>query len=236
MLDLSGDDELDADVWCSAFLPDAEDESGLFSAGGDLCDGFYQFTCEDAGCDFGFDFPETAEYYECNQVYEDGCWQDASSEELVFPVFVGLAAGWSWAMWAMHATVSHVVGSTSDAGADPLSIEDKRITPVLRPGFPIAGTYVNNFAVLGCRRSDASRRYSRIVSSFRKVGVALHDLVGTSQAEPFEQLGLHFIGELRRLRAKPARAWRLYLGLRGFLQLPLVYGWQVRVLLGHIVN
>ena len=139
-------------------------------------------------------------------------------------------------MWAMHTTVSDTVGKTSSLAPDPMLIETKRISPPLLPGHAIAGTYVDNFAVLACSKSDASGRYHRILDGFKKLGIVLHELVERSPSEPFEQLGLHFCGELRRLRAKPARAWRLALGLKGFQQLPFVFGWQLRVLLGHVVN
>jgi len=194
MLDLSEDAAASAELWSAAFIPDAEDERGMFSAGGDLCDGFYQFVNQELGEDFGLDYPEAASYYECTEVYEDGRWISVSKDEVVFPCFVGLAAGWTWAMWAMHATVSHIVASTSDGGKDPLIIEDKRITPLVTPGLPVASTYVDNFAILGCLRSDTSRRYSKIVSSFTKVGVALHELVKVHPDETFEQVGLHFCG------------------------------------------
>ena len=226
MLYLAPDhDVLDAEVFALEFRPDTEDEHG-----------FFQFKSEEMASDFGLDFPDTAEYYECSHVYEDGDWQPVSRHELVFPVFCVLAPGWSWAMWAMRTTVSNTVGKTSSLAPDPLLIEDKHISPPLLPGHAVAGTYVDNFAVLARSKSDARARYHCILDGFKKLGIVLHELVERSPEEPFEQLGLHFCGELRRLRVKPARAWRLALGLRGFQQLPLVYGWQLRVLLGHVVN
>jgi hypothetical protein len=236
MLDFSGDPAEGAELWSAALLPDAEDSTGMFSAGGDLCDGFYQFVSQQLGEDFGLDYPDQASYYECSEVFHGGQWESVRPDEIVYPCFVGLAAGWSWAMWAMHSTVSHVVASSTDGGEDPLIIEDKRITPLVQPGFPLASTYVDNFAILGCQQSDTTRRFSRIVSSFSKVGVALHELSQAGPSDTFEQLGLHFAGDTLRLRAKPSRAWRLYLGIRGLVQRQFVFGWQVRIILGHIIN
>ena len=119
-------------------------------------------------------------------------------------------------MWAMHATVSDTVGKTSSLAPDPLLLEDKRVAPPLRAGHAMAGTYVDNFAVVGLCRADASSRYQRILSGFKQMGLALHELVECSPDEPLVQLGLQFLGNLRCLRAKPERAWRLALGLRGF--------------------
>ena len=113
--------------------------------------------------------------------------------ELVFPAVVGLAAGWSWAMWAIHATVSATVAATSAALPDPLLVEDKRVAPPRAAGKPIAGTYVDNFAIVGRSKSDASARYLDIKNKFSSLGVALHELVECDPDEPFEQLGIHFI-------------------------------------------
>ena len=68
MLDLSHGPAVEAELWSAALLPDHEQENGVFAAGGDMCDGFYQFSNEDLAEDFGFDFPETAEYYSCSSV------------------------------------------------------------------------------------------------------------------------------------------------------------------------
>jgi hypothetical protein len=115
----------------------------------------YQFICQELAEDFGLNYPETAGYYECDEIYENGSWIPVDEDEVVFPCFVVLAAGWSCAMWAMHATVSHVLSGSSDAASNALIVEDKRITPLVRPGFPIAGTYVDNFSILGCGQVDA---------------------------------------------------------------------------------
>ena len=69
------------------------------------------------------------------------------------------------------------------------------------------------------------------------MGLALHELVAPGTLdEPFVHLGLHLVGREQRLRSKPARAWRLAKALRDFREPPLVFAWQLRILLGHIVH
>ena len=209
---------------------------GLWCGGGDLRDSFYQFKCEELGEDFGLDFPELASVYGCSAVFEDGNFVKVDSAEPVFPVFAGLAAGWSWAMWAMHSTVCSVVARSSGLGGPPGPVEDRRPAPRLSSGVAVAGVYVDNFAVASRSQQDALRRYNAILDGFVSAGLAVHELVPPcSLEEPFVQLGLHLVGREQRLRSKPYRAWRLAKALRGVRERPSVAGWQLRVVLGHVV-
>jgi len=219
--DLEGDDQVPS-LWCGS---------------GDLCDGFYQFKNEDFGVDFGLDFAEEAGTFGCEQVYSDGEWQAVSADTVVYPAFVGLAAGWSWAMWAMHCTVSHIVSRTSPDPSRPDLLEDRRPAPCLGARGSVAGVYVDNFTVASRSQRDSKARYDAVVQEFKGEGIALHELVSPDSVdEPFEQLGLHIIGKELRIRSKPARAWRLLKALRGFQQLGSAFGWQIRVVLGHVVH
>ena len=107
------------------------DRPELWSASGDLCDSFYQLTCEAMGEDFGFDYPESACVYDAEFVFEENRWVPVMSDELVFPAFVGLPMGWSWALWAMHLTTSEFVARSSTLWPDPLVVEDRRVAPPL---------------------------------------------------------------------------------------------------------
>ena len=96
---------------------------------------------------------------------------------------------------------------------------------------------VDNFAVVGFGRAAVEKRFDHTVSTLTGAGFALHELVGpTSGPEPFENVGLHLWGDEKRLRPKSSRAWRLYLALHGLTEVRSVWGWQLRVVLGHIVN
>ena len=99
----------------------------MYCGGGDLCDGFYQFKCEQLGEDFGFNFPAEASEYRCGHVYEDRTWNAVGGHEVVYPCFVGLPMGWSFALWAMHTTVSSIVAASSEAKPDPSCSRRQRL-------------------------------------------------------------------------------------------------------------
>jgi hypothetical protein len=79
------------------------------------------------------DFPESAGVYGATHVYEGGVFVEVGSHEPVFPVFRGLAMGWSWALWAMHTTVSTIVASVLPGGTGALVL-DRASSPVLQKG------------------------------------------------------------------------------------------------------
>ena len=227
-----------ADSLDSPPLPDGSSpNSELYFASGDLQDSFYQFKCEALASDFGMDFPEAASEYGCSQVWVDGEFVPVSGETRVFPVFCGVAMGWSWALWTCHQTVASFVSDSSSAAPDPMLVEDRRVPPCVSTSHPVAGVYVDNFAVVGFGRAAVEKRFDQTVSSLTGAGFALHELVGPSSGpEPFENVGLHLWGDEKRLRPKSSRAWRLYLALHGLTEVRSVWGWQLRVVLGHIVN
>ena len=198
-------------------LPDGSSpNSELYIASGDLQDSFCQFKCEALAFDIGMDFPEAAFEYDCSQVWVDGKFVLVSGETRVFPVFCGVAMGWNWALWTCHQTVASFVSDSSSAALDPMLVEDRRVPPCVSTSNPVAGVYVDNFAVVGFGRAAVEKRFDETVSTLTGAGFALHELVGpTSEPEPFENVGLHFWGDEKRLRPKNSRAWRLYLALHG---------------------
>ena len=129
------------------------------------------------------------------------------------------------------------MSDSSSAAPDPMLVEDRRVPPCLSTSHPVAGVYVDNSAVVGFGRAAVEKRFDQIVSTLTGAGFALHELVGpTSGPELFENVGLHLWGDEKRLRPKSSRAWRLHFALHGLTEVRSVWGWQLRVVLGHIVN
>ena len=145
-------------------LPDSScPSSELFFASGGLQDFFYQFKCEALASDFGMDFPEATSEYDCSQVRVDGEFVPVSGETLFFPLFCGVAMGWNWALWTCHQTVASFVSDSSSAAPDPLLVEDRRVSPCVSTSHPVAGVYVDNFAVVGFGRAAVEKRFDQIV-------------------------------------------------------------------------
>ena len=124
------------------------------------------------------DFPEAASEYDCSQVWVDGEFGPVFGETRVFPVFCGVVMGWSWALWICHQTVVSFVSDSSSAALDPILVEDRRVPPCVSTLHPVAGVYVENFAVVGFGRAAVETRFDQIVSTLTGAGFALHELVG----------------------------------------------------------
>lgn len=226
-----------AGAWEAAHTPAAQAEGRWFHGAADLADAFYQFRCEDLGEDFGLNWPAPARTYGCNEVYENGAFDPIRPDDFVFPVSVGIPMGWSWALWAVHTTVSHWVGLTSDLSPDPLMLEDKRVAPPAHSDAAVAAVYVDNRIIFGADLACVERRFRRVLRAFEALGLRLHEIEEPcAGAGPFEVVGLVVDAAEGTVRPKTARAWRLHRGLLGLASRRSLCGWQLRIALGHIVS
>ena len=233
-IDLAHEAPLDELVDAAARLQISGDQNvpQLCFASGDLTDSFYQFRCEALGEDFLFDFPDRAEHYSCRHVFEDGKWVEVAPGELVYPAFVGIAMGWSWALWAIHTTVSSIL-----ARSVPRLLQDRTVAPTMSRGDSVGAVYVDNFCIFGYDASKVQQQWQQVLSDMGTLDIQLHELVPpTVDPEVAEVVGLELRAKSRRLRPKLARAWRLYGALHAFRRLRAAAGWQLRVLLGHVVH
>ena len=123
-----------AGAWAEFDLSDAtmtrnglDPSSPLWGGAADLQDGFHQFTDETLGSLFGFDFPETAGTYGTSVVYDPSlrCYVQVSADTLVYPVYIGLAMGWSWSLWFCQRVL-----------ADSMVTGTYAIQPTFSIGFP----------------------------------------------------------------------------------------------------
>lgn len=173
--------------WEGARAPGAVAEGRWFHGAADLADAFYQFLCEELGEDFALNWPATARTYGCQEVYETGAFVPIAPGDFVFPVFVGIPMGWSWALWAVHTTVSYWVGLTSDLSPDPLMLGDKRVAPLVHGTAAVAAVYVDNIVIFGADLAGVERRFKRVRQAFDELGLRLHEIEEPSaEAGPFE--------------------------------------------------
>ncbi len=225
-LDLSKD-ALDA-CGVTASAPEVK----LFGGSLDLSDSFYQFMHEPLGEDFGIDFPEPASVYGASRVWENGEWFPVDPGEPVFPVFCALPMGWSWSLWAVHSTVAHIA---SDAiGSQEGLVLDKAPPRTPSAGKPAIGVYVDNVNVLGMSCADVDHTLERISDALHAVGIDTHEHVKATTE--FQAVGVCFDGHRLLLHHTPRRAWRLYLAITEVLSRGRLFGWQLRILLGHMVH
>ena len=209
----------------------------LWVAAADLQDAFYQFGCIELAPDFGLDWALPAEEFGCTEALVDGVLQRVGGTTPVFACFCVIPMGWSWALWAVHRTVTHLVSDSSELSPDPLLLEDRRVCPPLRSGLAIASVYVDNVVVFGVDEQKVRSRFNAFMDRAQRVGLLLHEVQDPSGSVPFfDVVGLELDTEKRRLRPKRSKAWKLSRGLVGLSRLRVVAGWQLRIALGHIVH
>ncbi|CAK0845014.1 unnamed protein product [Prorocentrum cordatum] len=226
--------------WSDAALSDAGWVSAdgspaqIFGSSLDLQDSFYQFFSERVAEDFGMDFPERASYYQVSHIWTPDGLSPVDPDELVFPVFRGVPIGWSWALWAVHSSVTSWVSDTLPGGARRLLL-DKQPAPVAAPFRPTGSVYVDNVSFLGLSSDDVGQALQAAKDKLDSLGIARHEVEGP--ATHFSTVGVEYDGRRRRLRHSDHRAWRLYLACQE-LERPGVprAAWQIRVFLGHCVQ
>ena len=128
----------------------------------DLSDSFYQFCDDELARDFGIDFPEPSGYYGVAEIYEDGKMVSVASDEVVFPVFTGLAMRWSWALWIVQCILTAAVIPVLPHGADSLVL-DRGALPLASADSPIVSIYVDNLAVVELSRKLVDERMHKII-------------------------------------------------------------------------
>lgn len=183
------------------------------------------------GSHFAMDFPECASYYGVDRVLNEltGEFDSVSPSTLVYPVFEGMAMGWSWALYFCHSTVSKAA-----AGGCPQLAADRRpgSTPTLTSA--IRCPCVDNANFIRLNEVSAQKAVDEAERDLKALGLIVHEK-GDAKSD-LTLIGIDFCGSTRRLRLTHKRAWRLHFGLLDFCRWRKAPGWIVRVLVGHVVN
>ena len=108
-------------------------DPGLYGFSVDLTDRFYQFKREKMACYFGLGFVCRAEEAfdlvgtACDRVYDDdaGSYAHVEPDEVVECCFLGMAMGWSWALFFCHEAISDAMRTAlRDAHLPPILVGD----------------------------------------------------------------------------------------------------------------
>lgn len=120
----------------------------------DMWNGFDQFRISELGSHFAMNYPEQAGYYRVDRVYNEltGEFDFVSPETPVFPVFEGMAMGWSWALYFCHSTVSLAAMISS-----PLAAADRRPGPTPTASSAVRCPYVDNANLIGVNKESVQR-------------------------------------------------------------------------------
>ena len=242
---LAGPGALSSMDLSDAALADAEDvvdfdpeNVDIHGAGVDLCDGFYQNSLDSLADWFGIDYPEPAEAYGAQEVFDPLLGRHVAVEPttLVFPVFRGLAMGWSWALYFCHLMVAAAQGSPSRLFACGLPvIREKFPSPTPTSSTPVAAPYVDNANCIATSAASAALGLEHTEELLADLGLSLHDRVEPTRE--FIVVGVVFLGgRERRIKPKPRKTWLLYHAIKEIERRSAVPSRIMRCLIGHLTN
>ncbi|CAE8612690.1 unnamed protein product, partial [Polarella glacialis] len=208
---------------------------------GDVGDCFYNFLQEDLASWFCADDWMTSEEWmslgiDVGEVFDDElrCKLYPSREERLCPAFLGVCMGWSWALHMAQEIVSHQVSQTENFDKSD-QIRDKQVAPLLQPGRPVLGIYVDNVAIIGGVPEDADRRMRAVCERFGQLGIPFVVTHKSSQSY-LDTVGLRFDFARRALMHKSRRCWRLRLATLALLRRRKVRGSVLQVWGGHVIH
>ncbi|CAK0822647.1 unnamed protein product, partial [Prorocentrum cordatum] len=200
---------------------------------GDVEDAFYQFSVESMAEWFGLDDPVRCSEFGLSQIFDNdlGGLRPARPTEKVFPVFLWMPQGWSWALHFCTTSVKHFTSAA--IGGKHRLVQEGLPAPDLRSG-PVSSVYLDKLATVGLSSSEVASDYAAIKRELESAGFTLHEEGGDAML--VENVGIVIDKSRCSIRHKSERAWRLYLGIKYVLKLRRVTGEAVRVLLGHCIH
>ncbi len=159
--------------------------------------------------------------------------ESVAGDEVVFPVFRGVATGLSWALWAVRSSATSWTAAALRGGVGRLVL-DKHVPPVASPSEPAGSVYADNVVILGLNVDSVDSALRAVMLELDQRGIQFQEVEDPSAH--FTSVGVVFDGERRLLRHSDARAWWLYLACAELQRLgaPRALG-QLRVFLGHCV-
>ncbi|CAK0826815.1 unnamed protein product [Prorocentrum cordatum] len=188
----------------------------------DVDDCFYQMLVEELGSWFGIDMPRAAGEWGVSSVYDDDVGRHVPIDPTatLYPVFHGMAMGWSWALHLANEAVTSLAGKSAVC---PRSLVQA-----------VSGVYVDNFTTIAGGKVDAEDSIERFRRAAAEAGIGAH--VDGDVGVVFESLGVVFDGRQRCLRHLPRRVWRVYLATRALRRRRWVHGNILEIWMGHVVN
>ena len=137
----------------------------------DLTDSFYQFTVEEVCGWFGVDFPEDADTWGVDSVFnlDTGVHEAVLPDDQLFFCFKGLAMGWTFALcFCQSVMAQHVSAALEGVGGHGALIADRAVPPQVTDGSPAAAVYVDNATIIGGTRRDTRSASPRCCTRFRR--------------------------------------------------------------------
>ena len=177
----------------------------------DLTDGFYQFRCQALASLFGPGYTGTAADIEADfgisiaEVFDDAlqAMDAAHPSEVLEACFLGMAMGWSRALYFCNETISECMREAlREVGVPDILVGDRPRPACFGPRAPAMAPCVDDADVLAVGRAEGRRVFELVLAAPRRRGFALR---GRVDGEPvIEFLGMVLDGPRRH--AGPVRA------------------------------
>ena len=222
---------------------DLTDDGKFYGYSVDLTDGFYQFKSEKMAAYFGLGVrrraSELEQMFGC-EIREVFC-SERGGQVAVGPndslecCFLGMAMGWSWALFFCHDAVSEAMKTALlRSGLPPVLVGDIQRPAYFNRAAPALAPYVDNANVIAQNRKSGDRVFHFMVEELSKKGFVLRDEICATTR--FEFLGMVLDGDRGVLHHTPRRTWRLWMALTRVLQMGKCTGDALRVLAGHLCH
>ena len=206
----------------------------------DVSDCFYQFDLKEMGSWFGIDYPNTMQFwreqgFDIQSVYDEDTSRNVKVDPGVtlFPVISVMPMGWTWALFFANETVAHIMRQTDEL--HHAEMRGKLPVPQLWDSRTITSTYADNVAIIGAEFEHVQNRMKKIDAAFSERQIP----IVWTQDQPvrcLETVGCIVDFELKRLKQKPSRIWRVHLAGLGLARRSKVRPQVVQVWLGHATS
>ena len=210
-------------------------EISVRASAADVDDSFYQFFTPQLASWFAVPERYDLASLGITQVWSEslGRLRPAQPGECAHVGFSCLPMGWSWALHFCHSAVSHIARTVDKI--DPESvIQERRPAPIVRPGRPALGVYVDNVYSIACQATDSLRLVGHFVEESGRRQLRVH--WEYEDAGEANILGVELDGEARLLRPSHRRLWRVHRAAQALLGRAEVHFTEMQVWVGHYVN
>ncbi|CAK0910187.1 unnamed protein product [Prorocentrum cordatum] len=199
--------------------------------------GMYMSTCDLECAFYHMKLPEGMEVMFTLPPIKAGVLRELGLMDLDFDPLVSLSPQvivlpmvFSWALHLCQAAArtvlsddGHSLDQTAQDGNPGVNVVEKNAVGV--------AAYVDNILVFGGCKSLVDETMNRLVGTFRRRGLPVHEIENAARNADF--LGLSLRGG-RYLRIKPRNVWRLHFAISSLLRRGWCSGHMIRAVLGHV--
>jgi hypothetical protein len=203
----------------------------------DVDDSFYNFSTPTLASWFGLDdgfFGCDAIACGIHEIWDDTLmsYVRVQPSEPLWAVFEALCMGWSWSLYFCQSAFEYQASLLNPRGAMGM-FREHQPAPIIKPGAPASGLYVDNFNVLGGSRDDVSKSIENFTDALAQHGIGTHG----HHYCTFELESLGFVIDFTsgKMHHTSRRTWRFYLATCAIRRRSDMTAGDMQVWLGNAV-